>query len=47
MRNNLQANKKPFSVLVVDDEPANIDLLSGILAPFYDIKVAPSGKVAL
>ena len=47
MRSNLQANKKQFSVLVVDDEPANIDLLSGILAPFYEIKVAPSGKVAL
>lgn len=47
MRSNLQIPKKQFSVLVVDDEPANIDLLSGILTPFYDIKVAPSGKIAL
>lgn len=36
-----------FSVLVVDDEPANIDILLGILSPYYDVKVAPSGAVAL
>ena len=36
-----------FSVLVVDDEPANIDILLGILSPYYNVKVAPSGAVAL
>lgn len=36
-----------FSILIVDDEPANIDILSGILSPYYDVKVAPSGAVAL
>ncbi|AXT40731.1 response regulator [Alteromonas sp. BL110] len=36
-----------FSILVVDDEPANIDILLGILSPYYDVKVAPSGAVAL
>ncbi len=38
---------KRFSILVVDDEPANIDILLGILKPFYNVKVAPSGHVAL
>ena len=36
-----------FSVLVVDDEPANIDILKDILQPFYKVRVAPSGQVAL
>lgn len=40
-------DEKRFSVLVVDDEPANIDILLGILKPFYNVKVAPSGHVAL
>ena len=39
--------KHRFSILVVDDEPANIDILLGILGPFYDVKVAPSGAIAL
>ena len=46
--NELTHNEeKRFSVLVVDDEPANIDILLGILKPFYNVKVAPSGHVAL
>lgn len=36
-----------FNILVVDDEPANIDILLGILSPFYNVKVAPSGPIAL
>jgi len=36
-----------FNILVVDDEPANIDILLGILSPFYHVKVAPSGPIAL
>lgn len=47
MNSELQSQSKRFSVLIVDDEPANIDLLRGILSPYYDIKVAPSGIVAL
>jgi len=34
-------------VLVVDDTPANIDLLSGMLRPHYKIKAATSGEKAL
>lgn len=37
----------PFSVLVVDDEPANIDILKDVLAPYYTVRVAPSGMIAL
>ncbi|HEX2824950.1 MAG TPA: adenylate/guanylate cyclase domain-containing protein [Burkholderiales bacterium] len=35
------------SVLVVDDTPENITLLSGLLRPEYNVKVAPSGERAL
>lgn len=40
-------SNETFSILVVDDEPANIDILLGILKPFYNVKVAPSGVIAL
>lgn len=30
-----------FSVLVVDDEPANIDILKDILQPFYKVRGCP------
>ena len=36
-----------FTILVVDDEPANIDILKDILLPYYKVKVAPSGPLAL
>lgn len=36
-----------FSVLIVDDEPANIDILKGVLSPYYQVKVASSGHVAM
>ncbi len=45
--NNPKPQNNRFSVLVVDDEPANIDILLGILSPYYDVKVAPSGAIAL
>ena len=35
------------TVLVVDDEPANIDLLKGVLPAEYRVKVAISGEKAL
>lgn len=38
---------KAFTVLVVDDEPANIDILKDILIQHYQVKVAPSGNIAL
>lgn len=34
-------------VLVVDDTPENIDLLSGMLRPDYKVKAATTGKTAL
>nr|CRH07398.1 putative two-component hybrid sensor and regulator [Candidatus Magnetococcus massalia] len=34
-------------VLVVDDEPANIDLIKGILPTTYKVKVAINGERAL
>lgn len=45
--NNQNNVEHRFSILVVDDEPANIDILLGILSPYYNVKVAPSGAVAL
>ena len=39
-------NDKPI-VLVVDDTPANIDLIKGILQGSYKIKAAVSGEKAL
>jgi putative two-component system response regulator len=47
MADNQKSKKTDFSILVVDDEPANIDLLQGILSPYYQVKVAPTGHIAL
>jgi CheY-like chemotaxis protein len=41
----MDTNKK--TVLVVDDTPANIQLLSGLLRDRYKVKVATSGEKAL
>jgi len=35
------------SVLIVDDEPSNIDLIAGILSPHVKTKAAPKGQIAL
>ena len=36
-----------WTVLVVDDIPQNIDVLSGILSPHYKVKAAINGRLAL
>lgn len=41
-----EENNKPI-VLVVDDNPDNMTVVSDLLMPFYEILVAPSGKRAL
>lgn len=35
------------SILVVDDTPANLSLLSGLLSPHWRVRLAPSGTKAL
>jgi putative two-component system response regulator len=34
-------------VLVVDDDPGELDVLGGILSPYYEVFAAPSGERAL
>jgi serine phosphatase RsbU (regulator of sigma subunit) len=42
------ASKKPASILVVDDTPANLQVLSGMLKERgYRVRPAPGGKLAL
>lgn len=41
------ADAEQHTVLVVDDAPENIDVLSGILRPRYRVKAATSGERAL
>ncbi len=48
--NNLHAppNSVPYDILVVDDTPANLRLLSGMLSDQgYKVRPAPNGKLAL
>lgn len=45
MTDSIDCIKK--KILIVDDTPANIDVLGGILARDYDIRVAISGHMAL
>jgi len=40
-----QSEKK--SILIVDDNPENIHVLSGVLSPYYKTKAAINGKIAL
>ena len=35
------------TILAVDDSPENLDLIRNILEPYYTVKVAPSGELAL
>jgi len=35
------------TILVVDDTPENIDVLTGVLRPYYKVKIALNGAVAL
>jgi len=39
--------EQPSTILVVDDQPQNIDLLTRVLAPFYRTRVALDGEKAL
>ena len=39
--------KTNFKVLVVDDEPQNVDLMDAFLSPYYEIVAAKSGAEAL
>jgi putative two-component system response regulator len=43
----LRESQARATVLVVDDTPANLMLLSGLLAPSYRVQLAPSGAKAL
>lgn len=38
---------KDYTILAVDDSPENLDLIKNILEPYYSIKVAPHGELAL
>ena len=40
-------SEAPLTVLVVDDEPSNIDVLKGALSAAYTVKAAVSGEKAL
>ena len=42
-----QENKTRYRVLIVDDEPTNIKILSNILQDDYDISAATNGQDAL
>lgn len=41
------SDTKPLSVLIVDDEKTNLDVLSHILSKDYEVYAAKSGKAAL
>jgi putative two-component system response regulator len=46
MKNSItDINKK--TILIVDDAAENIDVLSGLLSPLYNIKAASNGRNAL
>lgn len=48
MKNKIMGDKEiKQTILVVDDEPVNIALLSNILSPFYKVKAAKNGDKAL
>ncbi len=40
-------NKSQASLLIVDDTPENITVLSGVLSEFYQVRAATSGRKAL
>jgi len=44
---SLSAHTSRQTVLIVDDTPENIDILSDVLTPHYQIKVATNGEKAL
>jgi len=40
-------NKKEFTILITDDEKANLDILGGILSPLYNLLISRSGSRTL
>src|SRR5688572_5338098 len=46
MNNDAHASSKA-TVLLVDDTPENLALMSGLLRPHYAVKIAPAGERAL
>ena len=42
-----QAESTRASILVVDDDPINLNILGALLQPHYDVSAAPSGERAL
>ncbi|WP_051304667.1 response regulator [Chitinilyticum litopenaei] len=44
---NTSEHSEPATILVVDDEPANIGLLAAVLKPHYRVRAARSGSEAL
>lgn len=40
-------NQGNYTILAVDDSPENLDLIKNILNPYYTVKVAPTGELAL
>jgi len=43
----MDGNRRKQTVLVVDDTPENIDILSGVLRDSYKVKAALNGEKAL
>jgi K+-sensing histidine kinase KdpD len=43
----MNTKEKQGSLLIVDDTPANIDVLVGLLSPEYRTRIALNGKIAL
>jgi putative two-component system response regulator len=43
----IRANDPPELILLVDDDPTNLDILSRLLQPRYKVVAAPSGERAL
>ncbi|MGR8929278.1 MAG: diguanylate cyclase domain-containing protein [Gammaproteobacteria bacterium] len=40
-------DQRKHTILAVDDSPENLDLIRNILEPYYAVKVAPTGELAL
>ncbi len=47
MENRNEFNRDKATILIVDDNPSNISVLAEILRPFYLVKAATNGRLAL
>ena len=43
----MDEDKKEFTILITDDEKANLDILGGILSPIYNLLIARNGSRAI